>query len=356
MARSLTCFAWVCYFCTVASGEDSPSVAELADKLDRCHLIPVRECGHFKSHAFGSLVEREITSQTEAVFFTTDSECCLYYYAPDEVAGKQVGEVKYRAVLCQNPKYAFMLGRVGGSYALQTLDTKSRPKTATNAVIGGLHSWQDSNFVDLSYRFLYMTHLGRDCLSDLLRDPALELTCKALGGAEVEVTGRWSGLKAERPQPGGVVEDLRVVLRLSQDGQYAYIVEGAIQYSEPAERWAFTLRNKVAETPTHPRLLSSTMVQTDRSAAPNKRTIVEETYSPGPEFTKGHKPLFTLTDFDLPEPDPNLFVPSAAPAEVIQPPPGNNYLWLFILPPVGIFLVLLGRRLRTRRPVTPAES
>ena len=137
MARVITCFASVCYFCAVASGEDSPSVAELADKLDRCHLIPVRECGHFKSHAFEGSVERGITSQTEAVFFTTDSECCLYYYAPDKVAGKQVGEVKYRAVLCQNPKYAFMLGRVGGSYALQTLDTKSRPKTATNALTGG---------------------------------------------------------------------------------------------------------------------------------------------------------------------------------------------------------------------------
>ena len=85
-----------------------------------------------------------------------------------------------------------------------------------------------------------------------------------------------------------------------------------------------------------------------------KASTEEKIFQYGPEFVRGHKPVFHKRDFGMPEPFAWEF---ATPAPAPPPPApsdwhlGSNYYWVIGLTPIGIALLVLGRRFS--RPRSP---
>lgn len=343
--RILACITIV-VCCRSSAADDTFSPTDIAEKLDACPVVPADECGRFVETGHTPDNPTKSRYSFEVVFFTKEPNCCEYIYNKSRIYAR-----------IQNPKYSCFIDITGEAKSLMEVDMTSRPELARTWAahrvrglanpVGQPGLAVDSKSVDLSiyYGFANLTHLGLDWFSDLLLDTSLSAACRSLGNRDIEITGRRIKPPAERITPSQQVEDFTAVVRVAKDGTYAYLLSGTIRYSKPLTFAEIIVRNEVEETPTHPRLLSSKHTATNRSTSPPTIDKWEKTYFVGPEHTKGHQPLFRLSDFGLPEPDPAVFLPPPAPPPADR---GIAYLWLFVLPPVGIFLVLLGRRLKPR--------
>ena len=356
--RTLVCLIAVAC-CRPSVADDRLTTTAIAEKLDACPVVPANECGRVMKSFRTSPDPAGMKRWLDSVYFTNGPNCCEYNSSDSAI---YVG--------LQNPDYSCCVDVTREAKSLVFIGMRSRPELARTWAAhrargranpaGRPGLAVDANSIDLSiyYGFGSLTQLGLDWFSDLLLDPSLAAVCRPLGDRDIEITGRRIMPPVEGTSSNSQAEDYSAVVRVSKDGTYAYLRSGTIRYSKPLTYAETTGRNEVEETATHPRLLSSKHTITDRSTSPPTITESEGTYLVGPEHTKGQRPLFQLSDFGLPEPDPAEFLPPTPEVSTAVPAdPWGTYLWLFVLPPVGILLVLLGQRLkRPSRRAAPAPA
>ena len=330
------------------------TLERLAQLLDDCDVIPPRECGIQKvvsrSH------DGAIASDGEYVFFTTDDCCSQYYYSKGDFGKPDAGRYTLKFFGCRNPQYGFSLAPIGDTYALSdmhiarrtALHTKRKEKHVSETSPGSSEAE-----VDLYNTFSSLVCTDGDRFSDLIRDPGMSCVLTKTGEARFTVTGT-------KPQAEeGEVARFSATFCLSRDGKYAYVVDsqatGTLANQFAGQRKETKTATEVEETQTHPRLLSSRVRWTNLSANPPRASIQESRFQYGPEFVRGHEPVFRLTDFGMFEPGPEHLNYVQAEAAPVDDRYDRTYLWLFVLVPVGLVVFLLGRQLR-RPPPPPATE
>ena len=329
-----------------AEPDPAMTLDRLAQLLDECEVIPPRECGHRK------VVRRSekglVADEYENVFFTTDTNCSNYYYGQAD-AGLPVA---LKMIECRNPEYAFSLMPDGDTYNVYHFEIARRCllETKKNAnYIGGVSPGLSEAEVSLYHTFSSLVAWNRDRFSDLIRNPATRCTILRKSPLHFALTGR-----SMEPQPGGP-ERFSATIRISRSGKYAYVTEshGTVTYGN-GQRHEATIVNEVVEMETHPRLVSSKVTHKSLNVNPPSTSIEERLFQYGPEFVRGHKPVFRKSDFGMPEPFAWEFVtaePATPPAAPSDWHLGSNYYWVLGLTSVGIALSVLGRRFS--RPRSP---
>jgi hypothetical protein len=244
---------------------------------------------------------------------------------------------------CDNGRYCFHIIWRGGKWLLDS--------TGYSAAAKGARALPLIDFL-WSFKQIHTVHDRR--LSDLLAAPEFGVTALRVGPRMYLLVGRRSAESTDMlltakttPQPpfapsremtdALLTFSARVIV--AADGKYAYITGLSYKWTASGQIVEMTTENSVREGPEGPRLV--TVVEKYPSSDKVGLYEYRKNYTDGPASAPGPEE-YTLSQFGLPEPDLESWTrpPAPGPGPAADP---SRYLWLLILPFLGVLCLLIGR-------------
>jgi hypothetical protein len=148
---------------------------------------------------------------------------------------------------------------------------------------------------------------------------------------------------SRRAPTGDQIVEFAATAAISKNGKYAFIGESRAVRQRSEGSVEITVLNRIAETAAAPRLLESEEI----SRVPGGDEVRFVRDFDTPELTTPvDRAVYYLTHYGFPEPPFDT---------ESRPRPTNQFLWFFLLMPVGVLLLVAARSIRRVGSKTPPQ-